>query len=52
MMRVRTKISELVGYGLETKRLVIGCGRRADRSAPEFGFTVMNFFVQILPSYF
>ena len=31
-MRVRTKITELVGYGLETKRPVIGCGRRTDRS--------------------
>jgi hypothetical protein len=30
-------ITELVGYGLETKRPVIGCGRRTDRSALEFG---------------
>ncbi len=30
LTRVRTKISELVGYGLEIKRPVIGCGRRAD----------------------
>ena len=42
---------------LETKRPVIGCGRRTDRSALEFGlylpktfgFTVLNFFSQILP---
>jgi hypothetical protein len=39
-MRVQTKISKLAGYWRETKRPVIGCGRRTDRSALEFRFVV------------
>jgi hypothetical protein len=36
-MRIRTKIIKLAGYGRETKRPVIECSRRTDRSALEFG---------------
>ena len=37
LMRIRTEIIKLAGYGRETKRPVIEYGQRADRSAFEFG---------------